>query len=224
MSKNIRIRGTAFSNNLERLRLENNLSKSDLAHATGLSWRTIDNYVKDRFEFAQESALLRIAEALHVTLDDLLKSDKASHPIYLRPVFLITIIILASLLSGWALRAYHDQDNIEIREMSVVLPGGVLEFESNIVAWVQNTWDDRDVLVIGKVGNSEKYGSVVAIDVSSAEVLWEHRPDHPSLQRVFSISNVGQGDFYAHTLNLTDLDGDGVKEVAVSMRHKGVYS
>jgi DNA-binding Xre family transcriptional regulator len=223
MGKNVRIRGTAFAANLERLRLQSNLSKTDLAQATGLSWRTIDNYSKDRFEFAQESALLRIAEVLEVSLEDLFAPCEKKRAIYGQPVFLFAVIMAFALVSGLALRSLRDVDHIEILENSVRLPGGELKFQSTIVAWAQNTWADRDVLVIGKLGNSEKYGSVLAIDVVSAEVLWEHRPDKETLKQVFPTDKVTQGDFYAHTLSLTDLDGDGVKEVAAAMRHNMFY-
>ncbi len=223
MGKNVRIRGTAFAANLDRFRVMKKLSKPDLAHATGLSWRTIDNYSKDRFEFAQESALLRIAEVLDVSLEDLLAPCEKKRPVYKQPVFLFAVLIALAIVSALASRVFRNSDHIEIRETSVRLPAGELIFQSKIVDWIQGNWDGRDVLVIGKLGNNDEYGSVLAIDVESAELLWEHRPDKEILGRVFPAKIVGQGDFYAHSLSLTDLNGDGVKEVAAAMRHNMSY-
>ncbi len=223
MGKNIRIRETGFAENLERHRLRKNLSKSDLAQAAGLSWRTIDNYVKGRFEYAQESALLRIAEALDVSLDTLLSSCEKRTPIYGRPPFLFAIIIIFAMVFGLALRACTDPGRIEIAGPILELPGGKIEFESNIVRWVQTDWEGREVIVIGKVGNAEEYGTIVAFDIETAESIWQHRPDYEALARVFPRRIVEEGDFYVHSLDLADLDGDGEKELVASVRHKMSY-
>ncbi len=223
MGKNIQIRGTAFAENLERFRRQKNLSKSDLAQAAGLSWRTIDNYAKGRFEYAQESALLRIAESLDVSLVTLLATCEKRTPFYGRPPVLFAIIILFAVVTSLAIRGCTDRERIEINGQVLKLPGGRIEVESNIVRWVQVDWEGREVIVIGKVGNAEQFGTIVAFDVETAEALWEHRPDYETLARIFPREIVEQGDFYVHSLDLTDLDGDGEKEVAASVRHKMSY-
>ena len=76
--QNIDLRGLDFPQRLRSLRERLHLSQSDLAQRAGLSYRTIHDLELGKRAKAQEKTLLLLAEALGISVSDLVGNDSGT--------------------------------------------------------------------------------------------------------------------------------------------------
>ena len=239
--KNIALPRDEFPGRLQRLREERRLSKSDLAGHSGLTYRTIHDLEQGRRDRVQERTLHAIAEALDVSLADLLgsepsvaNSDAPKHtrrPLMSRRSSLVTLAILLVVLAVaagnlWNFAQRHA--HWEIEEYRLTLKDAVihteiwmLESKSRIMFCEISPWNDEHLLV-GLGSQTSDGGRLLCLERATGDTLWTMAPDIDEVVAAFGEEIVLAAGFSCNHLTPIDWDGDGTTELVVHFVH-GLY-
>jgi transcriptional regulator with XRE-family HTH domain len=233
-AKNISIVGTDFVRRLRELRQERHLSKSDLAEAAGLSYRTVHDLEANRRTRVLEKTVMLLAAALDVSVDELLgppetRTTAAPSRRFGRGrlvLVLVAALIVVSALAtaiGWhvaARNATWDIDGRVITARDGITGLEIWRFESegDISLVAEAPWS-ADEIIVGHTSYSVNGHRVLCLERSSGAVLWEFRLNPHLLEAAF-----GRGDMRVANMGLNhlvpvDLNGDDEKEVIVCFIH-----
>ena len=242
-NQNIDLSGNGFPERLRMLRIAAGLSKTELADKAGVSGRTVHDMERGARPRAQEKTLLLLAEALGVTLDELLgqadppppsrqspaqphRSPSQGPRILLIPAIVVLFLAAAGLLAcRYALvhaEFTQDQRHLVVRDG---LLGRVL-WELGGVHGVQRAitcpWDPQIILASGD-SHRPRSRLITALKKSNGDTLWSIQPDLDAIRRAFGQDVLDNGNLSCNRFLTADLDGDDVREAIGTFTHSSNF-
>ncbi len=235
-NKNVDITKLEFPRRLRQLRLERNLTATDLAQHAGLSYRTILEIEKGARKRVQAKTLMLLADALEMTFDELLQDGRSGSRVPEAPpsadgrgprwlqwsgvAALVLIALFGSLYHRALATAEWEIAGSDLRIQDGVL-GHVLwesQGEATISICERSPWSN-DVLLVGRRGEMPDGGNLTALSLAKGDTLWTVRPDIGQIVDAFGTGLVDTPQFNCRLIERVDIDGDGNPELAVYFDH-----
>lgn len=239
----------AFRSTVRALRVDQNMTKTDLAEKAGLSIRTIQDIEAGRNIRIQEKTLLLLASALSTDVSGLLDSgqgDQSSLGLpaageYGRTIkkhinesyrirsFVLAVIVLLLAVLAFSVRQWgrtHATWSIENRQITVreaILGTKMWQSSTppNVISAIDSPWSEHH-LIIGLDSSTLVGGQLLCLDKATADTIWATKPDVEAIARAFGSEIVMKANFGFNYLTVGDLDGDGECEVIARATH-GLY-
>ena len=222
---------------LRQLREAGLLTKADLADKAGVSERTVREIETDGRERIQEKTLMLLAQALDVTLDELLerspqaKADKprAGYRLERLQVFLVIGLVAAGCMAMMLWEHARNTATWEVTEKLIIGRDGVfgielwrLVFDTDLLEVRLDPWGGDFLLVIEK-GDRTAEIPLIAIDRRTGKRIWELFADRELIADAFGEDVLAIGVMRAKAVAFGDLDGDGNAEAVCKFQHSKFY-
>ena len=241
-NKNIDLTGTHLPERLQYFREQRNLTKSELARESGLTARTIHDLEQGRRERALERTLMALAQALAVTVAQLLDRDgdesspatptttpRRSAPGRSALTFLSVLVVVLVFAFGylWSFARDNAEWTQEQNRLTVVDSVFGIELwnlasEAHISFCVPSPWGS-DRLLVGLGSQTPDGGCLLNLDRATGDTIWCARPDIPAIVRAFGEEDVLDANFNCREVQPADLDGDGHPELVAHFVHGRYY-
>ena len=220
---------------LAELRQARGLTKTELAEAAGVTYRTVHDLESGRRPRAQEKTLILLAEVLGASLQDLLpppptEADDASPTPTATPWYrrrrtrhapLVLGAILLAIVFGFEttkshlVPVYTPLDTVIRAEVpGLGLAAWSREYDSRIIFLEPSPWTD-DLWLAGFGSRAEDGSRLRALDRRTGEMRWEVFPEMSELRAAYGDSIVDDAYFSVGDMVPADLDGDGTSEVVL---------
>ncbi len=237
--RNIDLSRNGFPQRLRFLREASHLSQSDLAEKAGLTYRTVHDLESGKRKRSQEKTLILLAQALEVSLDELMAAKVPENPAPAVPPsrrFPLRITIGAAALAALALAAvmlWHQSctradwtiDHWQLVVKDKFLGLKIWEISGNgpqVNSCRVSPWNSRHLLV-GTHRDTPGGGRLLCLDRASGDTIWTVGPDIQAMVRAFGATDVMSSGFSCKETLVADLDGDGTPEVIASFSHGKYY-
>ena len=239
-ARNIDISDGHVVRRIVALRLERGLTKSELADAAGVTYRTVHDLESGRRARVQEKTLFLLTEALGVTPATVLgqmEPDPAT-PVADTPSrswrarTILTVVFVVLVVAGIVGTSWVKTVLVPVYEpYGTVLRAEVPRLD--VAAWTRDfgldlwfcepsPWTD-DLWLVGFVEDPERGGRLSAIDRASGRTVWSVSPDLDRLRAAFPDSVLRGGHFGIVGGVPADVDGDGVPEYAFVFNNRMYY-
>lgn len=240
-----------FGRTVERLRLERGYDRPQFADRAGVSTKTLLAVERGTNERRQQSTLLKLAQALDLTYDELmseageatLATDVADDgiepgaPVSGRTwnrrglalaAAVVCVLVAATAWTGARRDATLptfavEQDKLVGRDHRTGEMVWRLEAEAR-VNLALTLPDDDELLLVGLGTTAVDGGWAMLVDRRSGSVRWRYRPDPEVAAAVFdNPAHAKGGGFGVLNACFPDLDGDGEREIAIYFMHNRWY-
>ena len=247
-TKNINLVHSGLPERLHSLREEQRLTKADLAGKSGLSARTVHDLENGRRDRIQEKTLMLLAQALGVSIVELLGRDPAtefppdtptatmaspvgrmyiSQPVGLAILAVLTVILVFAGGYFWSYARDNAEwtcegDQLTVRDGIFGLELWRLGGENRLSFCKVSPWDDTRLLV-GVGGQTPGGGHLLNLDRATGDTIWTAAPDIDAVVRAFGAEDVEGVNFHCIKADAADLDGDGEPELIAQFLHGKFY-
>lgn len=238
MTKNIDLSTNGFPATLSRLRQAAQLTKSELAEKSGLTYRTVHDLENGKRRRAQEKTLLMLAQALDVTLPELVCPDPGDTELRAAPPrsrhlrLLGLIVVIALLLTGvtvwnqsnataeWTLK----NGGLEVRNSLTKTRLWSIDPAADQVQFCRiSPWNSR-YLLVGTNRRAEGGGSLLCLERATGDTAWTVKPDLDALLKAFGREDVMAAQFSCSPAStVANLDGDDTPEFVTGFMHGKYY-
>ncbi|MCP4572699.1 MAG: helix-turn-helix domain-containing protein [bacterium] len=225
-----------FPERLRAYRIEHGLAESELATRAGLTYKTIRDLEMGKRRRVMERTILVLAEALGLTVDELLGDESEADaipapPRPVRPVLLGSFITLAVVMLAAGALAWYARTNAHfIMERDVLTAVDPifhmklwdLESDARFHLCEESPWDDGQLLV-GLGSKSLAGGRLLCLKRATGDTLWSVGPDVDAIRRAFGSEIVDAANFSVSRCASGDFDGDGEPDLVVNFTHGFYY-
>ena len=222
------------------------LTQADLGEKAGLSYRTVHDLELGKRQRVQEKTLMLLAQAMDVSLEDLLGHLHGSpetcgdprgevHPESRHPALRrlgLVAAALAVLLTGGGIFAR----GLALRHADFTVDGHTLTVRDALLGI--RLWGIADppgvnrcrlapwsssTLLVSLTGTTPDGQNILALDRATGDTLWIAHPDLGAVRAAFGAEVFDGGNLSGSRLIPADLDGDGEPEIIAGFTHSSNY-